>query len=120
MVQLLPPASLGALMFKSPPWKCAMTRLYRRVLVLHQCVLNEDQRNLGDKFVKMEFRRHAEATEHFAVGFYESWFNYCAQLEAGVTSRHLTSEELALMDEDQKTQLTQMRQEVANFKTAVK
>ena len=77
--------------YRSPAWISAMLRLYRRIFTAHGMFLNLDQRMLGDRFVRTEFRRHVEVDPRTAGLFYKGWIDYLRQLEAGHAQRQRTS-----------------------------
>lgn len=93
-----------------------MLALYRTILKLHVIKLAPVQREFGDKFVRSEFHRHLIANEKYARLFYASWYDYVAQLDRGVTSRNLTKDEAALLSDDQKGKLTEIRRYVVQQK----
>ena len=93
-----------------------MRYLYRTILKLHAVKLAPEQRELGDKFVKAEFRRHMTANEKYSSIFYAAWCDYVAQLERGVLSRDLTNEERALLNPEQKKTLRELRSHVVRAK----
>ena len=112
------PATLNAMDFRSDEWAHAMLNLYRQVLKSHQIYLaNEQQRELGDKFVKAEFHRHKGANVKYASIFYKGWADYVAQLEGGVTQRDLTKEEAEMLNDEQKGRLTDLRRHVVEIKS---
>lgn len=111
------PQNPTSLEFRSDGWKHAMCRLYRVVLKSHEMFLEHDaQREFGDKFVKAEFRRHALANAKYASIFYRGWYDYVATLERGVTSRALTPDEQAMLSDEQKERLADLRHHVVQQK----
>jgi len=57
--------------------------LYRRLLRAHRN-LPPEMRPLGDSYVKSEFRRHREATNHaHIIGFLSQWKMYLDQIPSG-------------------------------------
>ena len=54
--------------FRSTPWKHTMCGLYRHILKLHHAKLKPVQKELGDRFVQAEFKRHAVANEKYSLG----------------------------------------------------
>ena len=93
-----------------------MCSLYRTILKVHAVRLQFTQRQLGDRFVRAEFHRHALTNEKYAAIFYKSWYSYIAQLEMGVLSREMTQDELALLSPEQKERMAALRAEVAKMK----
>ena len=114
---LLHPSALGSLEFRSEEWSHAMLNLYRQVLKSHQIFLDNDtQRDLGDRFVKAEFRRHAGANVKYSTIFYKGWCDYVAQLEGGVTQRDLTPQEAEMLNDEQRGRLVDLRRHVVEIK----
>ncbi|RNF13317.1 uncharacterized protein Tco025E_06347 [Trypanosoma conorhini] len=103
------PTQLETVTFRGEPWRRAMCQLYRVIFKLHQSRLLPMQREFGDRFVQVEFQRHMDASEKHARIFYQSWYGYVAQLEAGQTSRELTEEELRQLTPEQKEKLRELR-----------
>lgn len=118
MKSLLHPSNLGSAdcEFLSESWKRSMLNLYRTILKLHAMKLQPVQREFGDKFVRSEFHRHITANEKYARLFYVSWYDYIAQLDRGVTSRNMSKEEAAMLSDDQKGKLTEIRRYVVQQK----
>ncbi|EAN92167.1 hypothetical protein C3747_48g149 [Trypanosoma cruzi] len=103
------PTQLEALPFRSEQWRRAFCQLYRVIFKLHRSRLLPVQREFGDRFVQVEFQRHMDATEKHARIFYQSWYGYVAQLEAGETSREFTEEERSQLTPEQKETLRELR-----------
>ncbi|XP_030358377.1 succinate dehydrogenase assembly factor 3, mitochondrial [Strigops habroptila] len=55
-------------------------RLYRRILLLHRA-LPAALRELGDRYVKEEFRKHKAAGPAEAQRFLREWENYAAMIQ---------------------------------------
>eukprot|EP00756_Hemistasia_phaeocysticola_P063945 Hpha_TRINITY_DN7410_c0_g1::TRINITY_DN7410_c0_g1_i1::g.95895::m.95895 len=96
--------------------RLAALTLYRRILKAHGSgVLSPAQRSLGDKYVKTEWRRHMRVSPEVASAFYAEWFHYLEHLsnhrgaQSGGVGRHLTDEETALLSEDQRKKLAEIR-----------
>ena len=106
----------GELEFRSTPWKKTMCQLYRTILKLHAVKLQPLQRELGDKFVHAEFHRHIVANEKYSIVFYQSWLEYCVQVESGITERELTKEERDSLNEEQQGKLKDLRTEAMRMK----
>ena len=118
-----------AIAFRSPNWSQAMLRLYRRLFKVHGQYLSVEQRMLGDRFVRAEFRRHVQVSPRDAGLFYKGWCDYLRQLEAGAalqrrrglglsgstaratgaTGRDMTPEELAMLSDEQRERLVNLR-----------
>jgi hypothetical protein len=114
--QLAHPKALGGMVFRSAEWKRCMCGLYRTILKLHAVRLSYTQRQLGDRFVRAEFHRHALTNEKYATIFYGSWYGYVAQLESGVVSREMTREEVSMLNAEQKERMAALRAEVTKLK----
>lgn len=91
--------------------------LYRDILRAHQKYLPTDARELGDSYVKAEFRLHANASDQFKVQFERTWRDYLTTLRVtdperpdGI-GREMTSDELGALNDEQKVQLLKIREE---------
>ena len=91
--------------------------LYRRILRAHRLKLPFHLRELGDRYVKDEFRKHAAADARWLRGFAASWEEYAATLEqqsaaaAEGIGRALAPEQLRGLTDEQKNQLAALRYE---------
>ena len=85
--------------------------LYRSILKAHQRVLATDLRQLGDAYVREEFKRHKEAKPEFVESFMIEWRQYLQQLEQGAVGRELSPEEISALNEEQQIQLNNLRLE---------
>ena len=86
------------------PFSMALN-LYRRILRLHRQKLPFQMKEIGDKYVKEEFRQHKEASTEFVEQFLQEWKQYARTLEKQanvdtnaddhhpVFGRHMTKEE---------------------------
>ena len=118
----------NAISFRSASWSQAMLRLYRRLYKVHGQFLSVEQRMLGDRFVRTEFRRHVQVSPRDAGLFYKGWCDYLRQLEAGAalqqrrglglsgsaraagaTGRDMTPDELAMLSDEQRERLVNLR-----------
>ena len=101
--------------------------LYRRILRLHRQKLPFQMKEIGDKYVKEEFRQHKEASPEFVKQFMEQWEQYAGTLDTQKTiesddqskitfGRHLTKEEWDRLSQEQKQQLAQVQAESKNLK----
>mmetsp|Transcript_32434 Transcript_32434/g.64666 ORF Transcript_32434/g.64666 Transcript_32434/m.64666 type:complete len:113 (-) Transcript_32434:50-388(-) len=90
--------------------------LYRQILRAHR-KLPEAQRELGDAYVKAEFRLHRGASATFALQFERQWRDYLTVLsrpeDDGTVGRVMTPEEVAALSDEQKVQLLKIREETA-------
>jgi len=85
--------------------------LYRSILKGHQRILPSDLRQLGDKYVRDEFKRHKAAKPEFIASFMSEWQAYLQQLEQGAMGRELSQEELEALNDEQQVQLRNLRLE---------
>jgi hypothetical protein len=104
--------------------------LYRRILRLHRQKLPFQMKEMGDKYVKEEFRQHKDASQEFVVQFMDQWEQYAEMLEQQkkvdnnsndsdnipTFGRHLTKEEWDGLSQDQKQQLAKVQAESKNLK----
>ena len=54
--------------------------LYRAILRAHRLYLPRVQRDLGDKYVKQEFRAHKDSNPEFVETFTQKWKEYLKML----------------------------------------
>ena len=94
-------------------------RLYASVLRAHRA-LPPQMRELGDRYVREEFRRHRTASATFLQPFLSEWQNYVASLpragaeEASVViGRDLAPDQAASLSQEQLEQLARLREEAA-------
>ncbi|SCU95158.1 LAMI_0F01266g1_1 [Lachancea mirantina] len=93
--------------------------LYRRILREHRR-LPSFQRELGDKYVKNEFKLHKD-TENplYIVGFLASWQDYLHAVSKGDwTEGTLSADVLDKMSPEQVTQLYELMKETEGFRGA--
>ena len=88
------------------------SRLFRSILRAHRS-LPPKQRQLGDAYVKAEFRAHRNAKPEFVTGFVAQWQNYLDMLQSQVSvgqpvGAHLTSSEKQGLSDEQKQQLSKL------------
>jgi hypothetical protein len=91
--------------------------LYRRILRAHKH-LPLAQRQLGDLYVKDEFKAH-KSTDNplYIVGFLTSWQDYLNMITSGKWAEgSMTSEELQKLSPDQVNQLYELMKETERFK----
>mmetsp|Transcript_8738 Transcript_8738/g.32229 ORF Transcript_8738/g.32229 Transcript_8738/m.32229 type:complete len:114 (-) Transcript_8738:1280-1621(-) len=95
-------------------------RLYRNILRLHRLKMTGPMRELGDSYVREEFKNmKANAkSEHWAP-FVTEWQNYLAQM-SGMgdhvqSSGDLTEELLESMNPEQRQQLARLRKEASDW-----
>ena len=96
--------------------KYPMLSLYRDILRAHQKYLPGDARELGDSYVKAEFRLHADASDSFKVQFERTWRDYLTTLRVAdpdrpeAIGRDMTSDEMGSLSDEQKIQLLKIRE----------
>lgn len=93
------------------------TTLFRAILREHRRTLPAEMRQLGDKYVKDEFRRHTVAEPAFLERFFAEWDHYLATLQqqnaaTGFGSSLDETKKHALNDE-QKQMLGKLKREAA-------
>ena len=82
--------------------------LYRQLLRAHAQRLPAAQRELGDAYVKSEFRSHRDADAKFLAAFESQWREYLGVLRSqpvDAPGRDLTADELSAMSDEQKVQV---------------
>lgn len=81
----------------------------------HQQHLPAAARELGDGYVRAEFRLHRGASETFMPQFERQWRDYLTTLRRapteGTIGRQMTSEEVAALSDEQKVQLMKIHEE---------
>ena len=89
-------------------------RLYRALLRSHRAVLPSVMRDLGDAYVRSEFKRHKAASPQHLQPFFREWLRYLSQMQAqgqGGYGAELDAEWQAAMSEEQRQSLQQLKQE---------
>ncbi|CCW61866.1 unnamed protein product [Phytomonas sp. EM1] len=86
-----------------PPKVTLMDRFVLKYL------LNDAQREFGNRFVHDEFHRHTDADHVAASIFYRSWYEYVLQLSSGVTTREMTEDEKRWLTDEQRVRLEQLK-----------
>ena len=98
-------------------YSLAMSRasvLYRTILKLHKSQLSTELKQLGDKYVKEEFRLHKKVTnEAHLNNFYKEWDNYVHIMKNsnGKVGRDLEKTEAQKLNDEQRIKLAELRQE---------
>lgn len=90
--------------------------LYRRILRAHS-LLPPAQKELGDMYVKEEFKAH-KSTDNplYIVGFLTSWQDYLGMITEGKWHEGaMTLEQLEKMSPDQVNQLYELMKETQRF-----
>ena len=98
--------------------------LYRHLLRLHRVKLPPTMRQLGDAYVKKEFRDHRTAKPEFVRGFLAAWEKYAADLErapdAKSVGRDLPSKLVSDMSLEQRNMLAKLEREALKVTVAGK
>lgn len=63
-------------------------RLYKALLRSHKICLPVLMRELGDSYVREEFKRHKNASPEYLQSFFEQWLNYLQQMKQLHTNNH--------------------------------
>lgn len=93
-------------------------QLYRHILRVHRS-LPAIQRELGDSYVKHEFRIHQniENPEHI-ISFLVTWHDYLKQLTEKEWQRsHISQETIDSLSEDQVIQIHELMKEIKKLNT---
>lgn len=93
----------------------SVLRLYKEILRQHRYALPPKHRELGDRYVRSEFRSHKNATAEQVDKFMEGWKSYLEQLrhQGGQVGRPLSQDEAASLNNDQRDQLFRLKQQTA-------
>ena len=89
-------------------------RLYRALLRSHRAVLPVVMRDLGDSYVREEFKRHKSAQPQHLNAFFREWLGYLTQMNSqgqGSYGAHLPEEYLSTLSTEQKQMIDQLRKE---------
>ena len=92
--------------------------LYRGILRAHRD-LPREMKNLGNAYVREEFRRHRAAQARFLVPFFVEWERYLADLRArppvagaaAVAGADLPADAAASLSDEQRIMLESLRKE---------
>jgi len=95
----------------------AVLKLYRDIRVAHRN-LPSTHRKLGDGYVQQEFRQHRTAAPSFMAQFERQWRDYLQMLRGqaargDVLGRSLSDQEIADLNEEQRSSLAQALDEKA-------
>lgn len=100
--------------------------LYQAILRAHRLVLDPIMRDMGDTYVRDEFKRHKTATPQFLQPFFEQWLQYLADLKQMSQQqqgdaqgqqqqvrigRDLTPSEQQALSDEQSKQLSELQRE---------
>ena len=105
---------LRFMVMSTPPHTVALS-LYRGILRAHRS-LPSHLRNVGDAYVKSEFRLHRTAREPFVAAFLHEWSVYLSTLrtQAGENvGEHLPESAARSLTTEQKEQLNKLKAEAA-------
>ena len=104
---------------KAPPLQYPTLALFRSILRAHQKYLPPTHRELGDSYVKAEFRLHRGASANFLTQFERQWRDYLTTLrvssgaEGASLGREMTADEIAALSDEQKVKLLEIREKSA-------
>ena len=91
-----------------------MASIYRQILRTHRKQLPAEMRQLGDTYVRDEFKRHLSAEEKHLQPFVREWKLYLANMRLqpilGI-GKNLAPDELLDLSEEQRDQLHKLRDE---------
>eukprot|EP01127_Copromyxa_protea_P018348 TRINITY_DN5755_c0_g1_i1.p1 TRINITY_DN5755_c0_g1~~TRINITY_DN5755_c0_g1_i1.p1 ORF type:complete len:115 (+),score=28.97 TRINITY_DN5755_c0_g1_i1:120-464(+) len=86
--------------------------LYRRVMRVHQSKLDPQMRQIGDSYVRNEFKamKKSEKEEHYH-NFIKGWEDYVTLLlsQPTITGKNLELKERKKLNQDQKDNLKKLR-----------
>ena len=87
----------------------SLLSLYRQILRAHGRHLSAGHRELGDSYVRTEFRLHRNAKPEFLVQFERQWRDYLKQVVRGTKDeaigRDMSAAEIEALSDEQKVQL---------------
>ena len=72
--------------------------LYRSILRAHKKYLPTEMKQLGDTYVRSEFRAHRDAKPEHLTGFFQEWENYLSQLTVTARARDSLASGGAMQD----------------------
>ena len=98
-----------------------MLSLYRKILRAHEAHLPETHRELGDTYVRTEFRLHRDAKADFLQQFERHWRDYLKVITRPATSgpagadgaligRDMTVGEIDALSDEQRVKLLEIRE----------
>eukprot|EP01025_Chloroclados_australasicus_P034016 TRINITY_DN3483_c1_g1_i10.p3 TRINITY_DN3483_c1_g1~~TRINITY_DN3483_c1_g1_i10.p3 ORF type:complete len:116 (-),score=9.50 TRINITY_DN3483_c1_g1_i10:433-780(-) len=99
----------------------ALVHLYRNIMKLHKSQLPPPMRELGDKYVKSEFKAHwtAKTTDSQWIQFHTEWDRYYAMLKGqgdlADQSGDLAPDLIDDMSHEQKLKLAELRQQAKQY-----
>lgn len=89
-------------------------RLYRALLRSHRAVLPPVMRDLGDSYVREEFKRHKSAQPQHLNAFFREWLHYLTQMNQqgqGGYGANLPDEYITTLSAEQKQSIEQLKKE---------
>jgi hypothetical protein len=91
----------------------AVLRLYRDILKEHRKKLPSMMQELGDSYVRNEWKLHKQTTPASVKIFLREWENYLITLRAQkqVVGANIKQEKLSNLSEEQKRQLEKLKKE---------
>ncbi|CAM9945699.1 unnamed protein product [Pylaiella littoralis] len=94
----------------------AVTRLYKDILRQHRFALPPKHRELGDRYVRSEFKAHKEATGDQVAQFMHAWQSYLEQLrnQSGQVGRALSQDDVEHLNDEQRQQLLRLKQQTSS------
>mmetsp|Transcript_7451 Transcript_7451/g.8565 ORF Transcript_7451/g.8565 Transcript_7451/m.8565 type:complete len:109 (-) Transcript_7451:1322-1648(-) len=102
--------------------KTQVVTLYRRLLRLHRQKLPFHMRQMGDSYIKKEFRDHQDAKPEFVGPFIREWTKYADTLESQANNgekfgQDLDEETKSKLSEEQRLQIQRLERESGQFRT---
>ncbi|CAB1105027.1 unnamed protein product [Ectocarpus sp. CCAP 1310/34] len=94
----------------------AVKRLYKDILRQHRFALPPKHRELGDRYVRSEFKAHKEATGDQVVQFMHAWRSYLEQIrnQRGQVGRSLSAADVSHLNDEQREQLFRLKQQASS------
>lgn len=92
--------------------------LYRSILKLHRERLPSEFKQLGDKYVREEFRLHKKVTNDAHLkNFYTEWDKYVIIMNSsdGKMGRELEKTEAQKLNDEQRIKLAELREETKSI-----
>jgi hypothetical protein len=91
--------------------------LYKKILTLHKSKLSLFKKNIGDSYVKKEFRDHRQSKQEHLNSFIQEWTSYCTILETQPNpGKNLSENDLKSMSPEQKAMLEKLKLESSKIK----
>ncbi|CAM9989018.1 unnamed protein product [Laminaria digitata] len=95
--------------------RLSMIRLYKDILRQHRFALPPKHRELGDRYVRSEFKAHKSATGDQVAQFAHAWQTYLDQLreQSGQVGQSLSEDDVAHLNDEQRAQLFRLKQQTS-------